>query len=555
MEKKTGGVAPILFSLFAVVLLALITACAPNEHQDSGNGAERESSHHNYSDNAFLIASGSENKALEPIIQSFARREGVQIQVKYMGSVEMVSEMSNEHSVYDALWPAASLWIALGNEHDGPVKVKHAESIMRSPVVFAVKKSIARKLGWIDKKVTMREILEAAESKSLRIAMTSATQSNSGAMSYLASLYAFAGQPGMIESDHLRDPEVSRMIKRLLGSVGRSASSSGFLKSLVVERYASFDGMFNYEAIVIEANRELIKKEQEPLYAIYPVDGLAIADSPLGYFDKGDAEKEALFEKLQKYLLSQEVQKQLQSHGRRTGLVGMEIENPNLSVFNPAWGIDVKRTIVPMPISQSDVIREALSLYQTSFRKPSFTVIALDYSGSMSGGGERDLEPAIENILLPEKARAHMLEMSPRDITVVIPFNEGVINEYRVNGNDSAELKAMLRMIQGNSASGGTDMYAPALRAMEIFKAEKDKLQDHFPAIIIMTDGVSDDRFEGFKNAVSELDFNWDIPVFGITFGNADESQLEKLAKHTAGRVYNGKKDLVKAFKRAKGNN
>ena len=33
--------------------------------------------------------------------------------------------------------------------------------------------------------------------------------------------------------------------------------------------------MVNYESVVIETNQELLKEGREPLYAIYPVDGLA----------------------------------------------------------------------------------------------------------------------------------------------------------------------------------------------------------------------------------------------------------------------------------------
>jgi len=53
-----------------------------------------------------------------------------------------------------AVWPANSIWISLGDRHKA---VKHAESIMRSPVVLGVKKSIIERLGWIGKPVSVSD--------------------------------------------------------------------------------------------------------------------------------------------------------------------------------------------------------------------------------------------------------------------------------------------------------------------------------------------------------------------------------------------------------------
>ena len=69
--------------------------------------------------------------------------------------------------------------------------------------------------------------------------------------------------------------------------------------------------MVNYECLIIQANKELEARGEEPLYAVYPYDGLSIADSPLGYVDKGDDKQEELFLKLQEYLLSEETQNEI----------------------------------------------------------------------------------------------------------------------------------------------------------------------------------------------------------------------------------------------------
>ena len=66
---------------------------------------------------------------------------------------------------------------------------------------------------------------------------------------------------------------------------------------------------------------------------MYPYDGLSLADSPLGYVDKGDDGQEELFLKLQEYLLSEDVQDEIQRTGRRSGYTG--VSEKNKDVFGP----------------------------------------------------------------------------------------------------------------------------------------------------------------------------------------------------------------------------
>jgi Ca-activated chloride channel family protein len=126
--------------------------------------------------------------------------------------------------------------------------------------VFAVKKPVAEKLGWVDHDVRVQDILAAAEDGHLRFAMTSATQSNSGASAYLGYVHAFANNPEVLTEAHLQDAAVQEKIKRFLGKVHRQTGSPGWLMELLLEHYDQFDAMVNYEALVIEANQQLVKR-------------------------------------------------------------------------------------------------------------------------------------------------------------------------------------------------------------------------------------------------------------------------------------------------------
>jgi Ca-activated chloride channel family protein len=504
------------------------------------------------------IVSGSENKTLASIIERWGRENNVAVEMEYKGSVDIMLALQNpEPFPYDAVWPANSLWIALG---DNQKRIKDEQSIFWSPVALGVKKSIAQKLGWVGKPVKVEDILKAAENGSFKFMMTSATQSNSGASAYLGFLYAFAGSPQALSAADLQKPEVESKIKRILGSVDRSAGSSGWLKDLFIQKYAIYDAMFNYEAVLIETNQELLKEGKEPLYLIYPSDGLALADSPLAFVDNGSSErarKRELVQSLQKYLLSDAVQKEILAQGRRIGPVGDKITGMDMTVFNPDWGIKNDAFLNQIRYPKADVIRQALNLYQSAFRKPSLTIYCLDYSGSMKGERIESLKAAMKRILDQTEAKKSFLQASARDVTIVIPFSNRILDEWTVEGNDPTALEEIYQKIDNLQPDGGTDIYSPTLRALEILNQKSAKSGEFFPAVILLTDGESNTgrTIDDLRTVYQSGDFGENAPVFGIQFGEASQSQLKAVSELTSGRTFDGRKDLTTAFRDAKGYN
>ncbi len=521
--------------LLALLLVLGLVACVPGEESDPSL--------------TFRMVTGTENRSLSPIIERFAKEENVKIELTHQGSVDTMLELQQGATAYDAVWPASSIWLSVGDT--GRV-VTQTKSIMATPVVFAVKRPVAVRLGWVNRDVTVEEILAAAEAGDLRYMTTSATQSNSGAMAYLGYLYAFAGQPDVLTSDTLHAPAVVERTRRILNLVDRSAGASGFLRDLFLQQYDAFDGMVNNESAVIAANQQLTAEGRDPLYVVYPVDGLAIADWPLGYVDRGDAAKAAFFTKLQNFLLSPDVQKDLLAQGRRTGL-GLNPVGADPKVFNPDWGIDLNRVIQPITLPPPDVIQEALALYQTALRKPSFTVFCLDFSGSMQGQGEQDLKSAMRILLDPDQAGRYFLQPSTGDVTIVIPFNSDTITQWRVNGNDPAALRDLLGQVTAQSASGGTNIYAPVIAALDAM--EGGTMEDYAPAVILMTDGRSNHGDFASLQARMGQGSPGTVPVYAILFGDASEDQLIEITEATLGRIFDGRTDLIGAMREAKGYN
>ena len=163
--------------LTVVILISCLVSCG---NKDKGN-ADNRFDGGTFEKETIRILSGSENKELEDILSKCAKEKRVGIEITYKGSVDIMNELKNGASDYDAVWPASGMWISLGDKNH---IIKHDKSISQSPVIFGIKKSVAEQLGFIDKKVSVRDILNAITSGKLKFCMTSATQSNSGASAF-----------------------------------------------------------------------------------------------------------------------------------------------------------------------------------------------------------------------------------------------------------------------------------------------------------------------------------------------------------------------------------
>ncbi len=493
------------------------------------------------------IISGSENESMEPIITQFANENNLTVKMKYKGSVDIMMELGKEDTEFDAVWPASTLWIGLGDTNK---KVKHIKSIMTSPVVFGIRKSLAVKLGFVDSEVKVQDILNAIRSKKLKFIMTSATQSNSGTSAYLGFLYALLGNPEVLTEKDLSNPILKKDMKELLRGINRSSGSSGWLKELFLN--GKYDAMVNYESLILETNKILVGRGEEPLYIVYPQDGIVISDSPLGYINSSNPKKEESFKKLQEYLLSEKIQNQILQSGRRVGFGGT-IDNSDKTVFNPDWGVDTKKILSPIKLPSAEIIRKALSIYQQEFRKSSYTIFCLDFSESMTGKGERELKEAMDLLLDKKKAEQYFINFSASDKIVVIPFSDITIDIWKADGNNPKEIKNLSSQIQELQPSGSTDIYSPIITAID--ELENIDLEMYTPAIILMTDGVSNSGKEFSDVSRKFKNTGKDIPVFSILFGQASENQLQEISRLTHARIFDGRADLIQAFRTAKGYN
>ena len=235
--------------------------------------------------------------------------------------------------------------------------------------------------------------------------------------------------------------------------------------------------------------------------------------------------------------------------GRRVWYGGIN-ENADKTVFNPEWGINTTNYLATIKYPSTAVIKKALGLYQTELRKPIHIVFCLDYSGSMYGDGIEQLINAMEYILDEETAGQNLLQFSKNDKITIIPFNKSNIAVWSTN--NGTETEQLIQNIKEQAVGGSTNIYDSSKEALQILS--KEDTNAYNVSVVLMTDGVSNyGNYATLYNTYRNL--GKDIPIYSIMFGQADDTQLQDIADFSNAKIFDGRTDLLAAFKQVRGFN
>ena len=505
--------------------------------------SEKKEDIHEYSDNVFSLISSSENKVFDSDIRKFAKKAGINIDIEYDDTLKITRRL-NSLEKYDAVWLSNSIWMY--SLDSSKVKISDTKSTSINPIVFGIRKSKAEELGFTNREIYTQDIVDAVQNKKLKFSMSNPVTTNSGASAYLGILTNLAGSPEVLTNEMIQDENLKNKLKDFFSGVERSAGDEGYLEKMFVK--GDYEAVFSYESSIININQKLEKEKKEILYAVYPVDGVSISDSPIGYIDQKDSAKKEQYDKLVQYLLGSDGQKLLARYGRRTWYGGVT-DSADKKVFNSNWGINTTKYISPLKYPSTNVIKQALALYQSSIRKPVHVVFCLDYSGSMYGDRMDDLTNAMDYIL-SSRAEQDLLQFSNDDIVDVIPFS----SSYNLvwHSESSEQLAQVLEKIKDRSPGGGTALFPSIEKALELLKnADRNAYNT---SIVVMTDGEGNiGNYSDLKKYYKKL--GMDIPVYSIKFGASDERQLKQISSLTNGKVFDGTTSLIDAFMEVRGYN
>ncbi len=536
-KKKQPSFLSLVFYFLILYFCSMIFSALTSD--DDGKKSFR-------NDNTFRILASTSTKKMDDDIIKFGKKNKIKIEIVHHGDLEIVDMLNEDSSMYDAVWISNSIWLYMLNNS---YLTTDSKSIVIDPVVMGITKSKAEELGFVNKEVYNSDLLNAIKDGKLKYVMASVTKTNTGATSYLSFLNSLAGSPELLTEKMLDNESLKNDLKDLFKGVERVSGDEDYLISMF--KNGNYDAMINYESSLIDLNKELIKKGKEPLYLIYPVDGVAINDMPFAYInnDSSDTKRKEQFIKIQNFLRSDDEIKTMEKYGYRSWYGGVNT-NADKTVFNPSWGIDTSKYLKDMKYPSKKVIDKAFDLFISVLRKPTHVVFCLDVSGSIYGSGLDELKEAMNYILDYKLASENRLQFSAKDKITVITFDHDIKKIYSTRSG--SETNSIIKDINNLQAFGGTNIYSPSLKALQILK--NDSNDEYTKTVILMTDGQSNSgSFDYLKNYYVKN--NETTPIYSITFGSSDEDQLNDLASLSNGKVFDGKNGLLKAFEEVRSYN
>ena len=491
-----------------------------------------------YKNRHFRIIASNSTKPMYTDLKEYAKENKIDLEIEYYGDLDIVDKLNEDSKNYDAVWISNSIWLYM---LDNSYLTTDSKSIVIDPVVIGITKSKAQELGFIDKEVQNKDILNVIRDKKLKYVMSSVTKTNTGATAYLGFLNSLAGNPEVLTEEILEDEKLGNDLRDFFKGVERVSGDEDYLIDMF--KNGDYDAMINYESTLIALNKELTASGKEPLYLVYPTDGVAINDMPFAYInnDTTDENKKEKFNLLQNYLRSDDALITMEKLGFRSWYGGVK-ESVDKKTFNPDWGIDTTKYLKDMKYPSKKVITKALNLFVEKLRKPTHVVFCLDVSGSMDGDGINELKEAMNYILDYEQASKDMLQFSSKDKITIISFND----KYEVLGTRFGnQTDEVINIINSLEPGGATNIYDTSIEALKILSGESK--DEYTTTVILMTDGISNagnyrDLYKYYEETKN------DIPIYSITFGSSDEDELEQVASLTNGKVFDGKSGLKEAF-------
>ena len=155
----------------------------------------------------------------------------------------------------------------------------------------------------------------------------------------------------------------------------------------------------------------------------------------------------------------------------------------------------------------------------------------------------------MEYILDYEKASKDKLQFSKKDKITIITFSNNVKNVWTIN--NGRETSDLINKIFSENVGGSTALYDAIMKGLYILEDEND---EYTKTIIAMTDGeINVGTYTNFSNYYKGTKSR--IPVYSIMFGDASDYQLNQISDLTNAKTFDGKKNLLQAFKEVRSYN
>ncbi len=449
--------------------------------------------------------------------------------------------------------PASSLWGRLLEfEADRALVPDTNPSIVRTPLVIAMWKPMARALGWPEKQIGFGDLLRLARSRTgwerfgrpqwggFKFVHTNPDFSTSGLSAVVAEYYAATGKRDGLTEEDVTSSGARRIVRDLERSIVHYGDTTPFIADQLRAGgpgYASAVVMEEVTLLEFNGNR----KGQPPLVALYPSEGTFYSDNPFMVLDAdwvtteqrrgAEAFRSSLAERITPEVAA------------KAGFRPADVDTPPVPPVDASNGVDPEQPRRTLKLPAPRVLAKLKSTWRED-RKPANVMLVLDVSRSMAD--DRRLVNAKQGVL------AFLKEATREDRVGLTTFSDE-IHEVVPLSRDRSRLKAAVHDL---IAMGGTAFYDATAEAFARVRRVVGR-DDRINALVVLSDGddVDSDRtLREVLPALDQGDRENPIRVFTIAYGaeaTGAEDALKRIAATSGGRYYAGDTEDVETMYRS----
>lgn len=451
---------------------------------------------------------------------------------------------------YQAITPDSSIWLTQldvanqGADGAEATSIGQAASLVGevtryavSPVVIAMWDDVARSIGYPDKDLGWRDILDKAQSDPDFRWSHPSTSSASGLLATLAEFYAGVGKTrGLSKEDATAQATLD-----YVGALEKTVRHYGEGEVALIQQMAQ-NGRAYLDAVVVQEQLVVYFNSlgKGKLVAIYPAEGSLWEDHPLALLEQPSltAEQRLAYAALRDYLLSPAAQRRILQAGYRPVDLSMPLSDP-ASPIKPANGVDPLQPTTVLQVPGAGVLEVVRDVWWYTKRHTNVYLVA-DVSGSMDGQKLADAQQALQLFLGQMRGDAERVGL--------ISFSSRVREDVAL-GELKANRAKLSSAIDNLAAGGNTALLDAVSLAYKRLQALNDR--ERINAIVVMTDGQENSSAVSLNELVRSIQLGNEqgppVVVFCIAYGKeADMKTLERIAGAAKGQARKGDLDTIR---------
>lgn len=455
------------------------------------------------------------------------------------------------------IWsPAGRVWLDLLNAEWRKLSSHNSDlvattsidspSLIISPIVIAMWKSQAQRLGWPQKPLGWSDIATLStkgwaayghpEWGKFQFAHTNPDSSNSGLDAVIAEYYAALDKASGLSIPDVNDGLAQNFVTGIERSIIYYGESTGFFADQMCKKGPGYlSAAVLYESLVVEMNEgKLSSACSEPVVAIYPKEGTFYSDHPFAIPQWTNNAQRTSALAFRNFLFASTQQQKALLYGFRPADLSISVTTP----IDSRHGVDPAQPKTTLQIPSADVAQAIQAAWGQLRHR--VAVMLLNTSGSMNY--------LVDGIPKIEAAKQGLKQfiglLSDSDWAGLTTFSTNMHALIQVSPLSSTR-QEMLNEIDGVSAGGDTRLYNSIADQVHALNA----LSSHYiKAIVVLTDGVDTIHQLSLAQLLKEItptnpSTGNEVRIFTIAYGDQsyiDVDGLTRIAEATGGQKYAG---------------